>query len=291
MNRRNTLGLMGASLLGTACSGYSRAQTTNSPALELDPSNPEDLHYMHRKLAYSLDDRPVYWNINALRMGFKDGILTPFWRLHVGIIYKIENLGPHNYKTHYIIKIFYTDLKTGKLLETFENPYTGETRVCEQPKLVKSASVHGLKGVQRPTPSQAQSNGSDKPGPISRNDEIGPAWVEGDDVWLNADSMLRSEPPNRLNQLVQVNDWSTYHGSMRELADPSLTSAAATHTFNDLNTFNHPWIGMEGIRAWSISRGFGRKSHSPEGLPKLWRKFAAESHPELLTDDPGFKTD
>jgi len=282
INRRTTLrgitgGLLGSALTLPACDG----PKSQSVSLSLDPNNSNDLHYMHRKLAYRLDDGLTYWNIEALRMGFRDGILTPFWKLHAGIIYNTKTLDDYRYGNNAILKIFYTDLETGKLLEKFNNPYTGETVTAKQPGLYKAERVFGLTGIEHPV--------GEKNDRVFRNDAIGPASIEGDDIWLNGDSIMRSEPPNRRNRLVQVNDWSTYHGSMSELVNPDINSARATHTFNDLNTFNHSWIGMDGVKdVWSISRGFGRKSETVDGLPENWRKMVAQTDPQLLTDDPGF---
>lgn len=258
------------------------ASPTRSKKLMLDPKNPEHLHYMHRKLAFSLDDRLTYWNIEALRMGFRNGIITPFWKLHVGIIHKNTSLDQFCYRNQVILKVYYSDLENNSLLEEFDNPYTGKIVKAVQPQLFKTERIYGLRGVIRP---DKTGNGR-----IYRNDEIGPARIVGNDLWLNADSIMRSEPPNRDNRLVQVNDWSTYHGSMIEITDPDISSASATHTFNDLNTFNHSWIGMADVpNIWSISRGFGRKSHSPDGLPSIWKRFAVQTHPELLTSNPGFE--
>jgi len=279
INRRNSLGLIGAGLLANAC-GASSSPISKTKPLQLDPNVPEDLYYMHRKLAYSLDENQLtYWNIEALRMGMRDGILTPFWKLHVGIVYKCTDLGPHRYENKAILKIFYTDLETGKLLESFDNPYTGKTHEAQQPRLFKTTRIFGMNGVEH----------DDKDDDIFRDDRLGPVRIIGDDIWLNADSILRSEPPNRRNKLVQVNDWSTYLGSMRDVTNPDLMSAPATHTFNDLNTFNSSWSGMDDVEnIYSISRGFGRKSHSPDALPEIWKNFVRDTHPELLTDRPGF---
>ena len=203
--------------------------------------------------------------------------------MHVGIIYKIENLDEHKYMAKAVLKIFYTDIETGELIETFDNPYTGETRDVLQPKLAQVNRTFNLHGVEQPA---FNINTENKNGPVTRNGNIGPAWVIGDDLWVNGDVIYRAEMPNDLGQLIQVNDWSTYHGSMKQVADPKLMSADATHTFNDINTFNHPWIGMNGVNAWSISRGFGRKSHSINGMPEKWRQLTAKEHPELLSDNP-----
>jgi hypothetical protein len=64
-------------------------------------------------------------------------------------------------------------------------------------------------------------------------------------------------------------------------------SAAATFNFNDINTLNHPWIGMKGVTANSVSRGRGRKSHSLDGMPPAWRAFMAEHEPEAYADIEG----
>lgn len=240
---------------------------------------------MHRKLAFALDERPVYWDINALRMGFKDGVLTPLWNMHVGIIYKTLTQGEHSYISKAIIKIFYTDLESGKLLETFKNPYTGETITARKPGLVKINRLHGLKSVERSL--KDDMNKQDQ-GETFRYGDIGPARVIGDDIWLNADSGYRYERPNTYNRLIAVNDWSTYHGSMREVTDPTLMSANATHTFNDLNAFNSAWSGMDGLKVWSVSRGYGRKRYKAEDMPDDWKQFVADTHPELLSNAPSF---
>jgi len=280
MDRRTMLGLLGGSVLSTACGQL--GQPEGGIPLRLDPNNPEHLHYMHRKLAYRLDDGLTYWNIEALRMGFRDGVLTPFWKFHAGLVYNTQTLDEFRYSNTAILKIFYTDLETGELLESFDNPYTGETVSAVQPKLLKTQPrIFGLKGVER---EEDNSNSG-----LYRNENLGPARISGNDIWLNADLIMRSEPPNKRNKLLQVNDWVTYLGKMTEVANPNIKSANATLTFNDLNTFNHSWIGMDGLKdVWSISRGFGRKSETADGLPDIWKKFVLETHPELLSDDPGF---
>jgi len=286
IDRRIFLGLLGGVTLLSGCTHTDRevAREKNiTGLLDLDPNNPEHLHFMHRKLAYRLNDGLTYWNIEALRMGFRDGVLTPFWKLHAGIVYKTKTLSEFRYSNQAILKIFYTDIKTGELLESFDNPYTGETLDVVQPKLLKTEErIFGLRGIE--------GNEYGAIANLSKNEDIGPARISGDDIWLNADLVMRSEPPNKRNRLLQVNDWLTYLGKMSELRDPNIQSANATLTFNDLNTFNHSWIGMDDLEnVWSISRGFGRKSESAEGLPNNWKQFVAKTNPELLTDDPGFK--
>ncbi len=280
MKRRTLIGGLGA----LATSGFPTiigAKRTQAATL-LDPSKPEDLHLIHRKLNFTLDGRPVYWFIDAIRMGLKDYAFTPFWRMHVGIVYKVNDLDDYRYETKALVKIFYSDLETGKLLETWDNPYTGERRTVLQPTLATSSQIRGLTGEEAKNRLDTPENG-----PVSTNNRIGPAYVVNDDVWCNADLVVRAEPPNYLDMTIQVNDWMTYQGSISEVSDPDVMSAAATLNFNDVNTFNHPWIGMRDVTANSVSRGYGRKSHSLDGMPGPWKAFMADHHPDVLTDIDG----
>lgn len=293
MKRRTTLSLLGGGLLGGSLIGKfapvsANSEVKKSSRIPLNPANLEDIHFMQRKLAYTYDDRLVFWYIRAVRYGLQDGIFTPFWNMHAGYAFRIEDLDEYRYRSFAIGKIFYTDLKTGELLKYFDNPYTGERRQVEQPELVRFNRTHGLRGVERAAASPVETNKDETSrGTVTHNDDIGPAWIIGDDVWVNGDIVERRELPNDLGHVVQVNDWFTSHGSLSNVANPDLKSAPSTHTFNDINTFNSPWIGMDGIDASSVSRGFGRKTHAVQEMPDSWRKFMAESHPEILADVSG----
>ncbi|NKB45447.1 MAG: hypothetical protein GKS03_14340 [Alphaproteobacteria bacterium] len=277
MKRRTALGLLGVAAGFPTIIGSKSARAAGL----LDPSKPEDLHTIHRKLNFSMDEKPVFWFIEATRFGLKDYEFTPFWKMHVGMVFKVKDIGERLYESSHMIKIFYSDLETGKLLETFHNPYTGQKRPVQQPGVARSKRKHGLTGVI----SDAQPR--EGVGAVTSNNEIGPAWVINDDVWCNGDLVVKAEKPNNLDMTIHVNDWSTYHGSISEVSDPDVISASATHTFNDINTFNHPWIGMQGVTANSVSRGFGRKSRSIEGMPPAWRGFMAEHNPDILADIDG----
>lgn len=283
MKRRTVLGMASGAALGGALSSFPTIIGANPVRAvgALDPNKPEDLYTIHRKLNFTFDERPVFWFIKAVRMGLKDYEFTPFWNMHVGMISKVRDIDDWTYESSFMSTIFYSDLETGKLLETWENPYTGQTREVKQPSVGRIKRTHGLKGVVSEPRARAGS------GAVTRNEEIGPAWVVNDDVWCNGDLVVKAEKPNDLDMDIHVNDWSTFHGSISEVSDPDVKSANATHTFNDINTFNHPWIGMRGVTANSVSRGFGRKSHAVEGIPAEWRGFMADHHPDILADVVG----
>ena len=87
-------------------------------------------------------------------------------------------------------------------------------------------------------------------------------------------------------KLFQINDHSTYHGSLRDVADPDVKNAPATWSFNDLNTWP-AWMEMGDNPGNYFSRGFGRKVFAIEDMPSTWHRFATDRFPEVMKDPRG----
>ena len=276
MERRHVLGLMGAATLTPAMLS---PRAAHADGHLLNPNDPDDLYTIHRKLRYGFDDRIVYWYIQAVRYGLMDSQFTPLWTMHVGFIAKAEDEG-NAFKTKGLTAIFYTDVETGRLLETFTNPYTGERIAINQPGLRKSSSTYSRQGPVRSRP--------ERPGmTMTEFEGIGPAWVIGDDVWCRDDGGFRAEPTTPEGRLLHINDWTTYHGSISEVSDPSVTSANATQSFNDINTWP-AWLNMGDRPGNYVSRGFGRKSWSLDGMPPDWREIMQDRYSREVADIPGY---
>lgn len=272
MNRRHALNLLGAAPLVTALTPHGQAYADGHL---LNPSNPEDLYTIHRKLRYSFDERLVYWYINSVRYGLVDTQFTPLWNMHVGFLAIAED-EQDGFRTNGLTAIFYTDLESGKLLETFTNPYTGEHISINQPGMRRATGRYNKEGSVRNRP--------ERPGmTMTEFEGIGPAWVIGDDVWCRDDGGFRAEPTNGDLKLLHINDWTTYHGSISEVSDPDVTSANATQTFNDINTWPG-WLNMGDFPGNYVSRGFGRKSWSMDGMPSDWRTIMQDLYPKEYAD-------
>ncbi len=276
MNRRHVLSLMGAAPFAPALLS---SHSAHADGHLLNPNDPDDLYTIHRKLRYGFDDRLVYWYINAVRYGLMDSQFTPFWNMHVGFL-AIASDAEDGFTTKGLTAIFYTDLDSGKLLETFTNPYTEERIPVNQPGLRKSSGRYGKAGPIRNRP--------ERPGmSMVEFEGIGPAWVIGDDVWCRDDGGFRAEPTTDEGSLLHINDWTTYHGTISEVSDTGVTSANATQTFNDINTWP-VWLNMGDSPGNYVSRGFGRKSWSIDGMPSDWRGIVQDQYPEVYADIRGY---
>lgn len=272
MDRRKVLGMIGAAPIAGSLLKSSMAMADGHL---LNPNDPDDLYLIHRKLNYSMDNRVVYWYLRAVRYGLVDTAFTPFWDMHVGFLSITENEG-EGFNTKTMSAIFYTDLETGKLLESFDNPYTGERVPVRQPGLGRSKRHYDKAGMKNERPNRPGMN-------ITQWGEVGPAWVVGDDVWVRGDTGFRGEPTTDEGSLIHINDWSTYQGSISEVSDSSVASANATQAFNDINTWPG-WLNMGDQPGNYVSRGFGRKSWSMDGMPPEWSAVMKDRYPKEFAD-------
>lgn len=275
MKRRDMLGMMGAIPLALSIPGRNSAWADG----HVDPNTVDGLYNIHRKLHFSFDDRVVYWYLRAIRYGLVDSTFTPFWDMHVGFISVSEDEGD-GFRMRMMSAIFYTDLESGKLLENFDNPFTGERIPVRQPGVLRASRLYDKAGIV--------SDPIERPGmDITRDDSIGPAWIIGDDVWCRGDTMMRMEPTSDDGRMFQVYDWSTFHGSISEVADPDVPSAACTQSFVDLLTWPD-WLNMGDMPGNYVSRGFGRKSFSMDGMPPEWSAIMRDQYAKEYADPRGY---
>ncbi|MDG2243121.1 MAG: hypothetical protein P8L66_06465 [Rhodospirillaceae bacterium] len=114
MERREALGVLGAAVGGAGFPTIIGSKSAGAAGL-LDPTKPEDLYSIHRKLNFSFDEKPVFWFIEATRFGLRDCEFTPFWKMHVGMVSRVKDVGERLYESSFMSTIFYSDLETGKL--------------------------------------------------------------------------------------------------------------------------------------------------------------------------------
>lgn len=280
MDRRTFLGMMGAAGLPP----FTLAADAHA-ALDLNVANPNDVLLILRKLAHSVGDEPVFWWIRTTRHGLVDSAFTPLWGQNGGAIFATrDGEDKDSYEASVIVINFTIDPETGDPIETFTNPYTNKEMKLQSfggidPIHVTYRSGGGESGPEQASPPGFKVTASRLP--------VGPALIEGDDVWVRSDNVFRMEPTSPgSGRLVQINDWSTYHGSLKDVANSDIKSAPATWSFNDINTWPS-WMGMENRPGNYVARGMGRKVFRIDDMPPSWRRLMAERHPDILKDPLG----
>ena len=274
MKRRTALGLMGAAVAAP----FAGATSARAEMLGLDPSNPAHTLLIQRKLAHTMDDSIVFWWANLSRMGMVDKISTPLWNVHVGALLTARDLDERGaYETTAISMVFYTDLESGELLSKFNNPYTGETVDINYFPAKPSKRKYSIDGPKSEPPA--------RPGyEVIDSHPLGPATIEGDDVWVRVDDVTRFEPQTpEAGPVFRVNDWSTYHGAVSDVANTDIKNAPATWHFNDILSWP-PYLNMGDRPGDFVSRGFGRKVSSFSAMPRRLHDFIKARHPDVYKD-------
>ncbi len=274
MKRRTALGVIGAA----AAAPFVGASAARAEQIELDPANPAHTLLISRKLAHSMDDNPVFWWAKLSRMYMLDKIITPLWDVHIAAVLNTRDIDEHgSYETTAISMVFYTDLETGEYLTRFDNPITGKT--------VDVGYFPAKPGKRITSISGAKSEPRTRPGyEITSSHPMGPAVIEGDDVWVRVDDSTQVEPLKpETGSAFRVNDWNTYHGSLSDVANPKIANAPATWHFNDVLSFP-PWLGMGDTPGDYVSRGFGRKVSGIRSMPEQLQDLIKERHPDIYKD-------
>ena len=275
MHRRTALALLTGTL--GSCALPSLAATGVGPGF--DPADPKQLALAFRKLAYSMDDKVSFWWMKGTRYGVVGSVATPFWEMHVGTWFTTRNLPDGNYEVRLAGANFYTAPGDDALLKRFANPYTGRTVEVPYTRPKASNTVYDLQG------GNPFGSGSMPGMKTTVATDIGPAWVQGDELMIRGDLVLHAEPSDPAKRTFTVNDWSTYVGSLDAVLDPAQPNPPCAQMFTDVLDFP-AWLQMGDQPGTYVSRCYGRKVPRYQDMPAVWRRHFEAVLPDLAAD-PG----
>jgi len=274
-----------AGLVAAGTGVRAAASTTSQNIKSIDLTDKENLSLIFRKLGYSMDSRLGFWHLSAIRSGLVGTKFTPFWEMHIGRFFTTRDLPDGTYEVTQMGLTYYTDLNTGEFLRRFQNPLTGKTVEIDY-------GVPKPRQYAPPEPSTAQYElidargsepaGARRPG-LSGVGGLGPAWIQGDNIWIQQDHLLEYPSPGRPGAQAHVNDLTTYFGSLTEVADPAAKMPRAGHAFTDVNDWP-TWMQMGDQPGAYYSRGVGFKAFSFGEMPAKWKTLALQEHPRIAKD-------
>jgi len=276
MKRRTVLGSLGATPFMATAFGHNAL--AKSGLLKLDPANPDHNLIIFRKLAHTMDDSLTFFWANLRRMGQEGPIATPMWDIKLAAVLSSKDIGSDGaYETTTISMVAYTDVKSGKVLETFANPWTGGTVDVSLFPAAPAKRTITRDGIKSPLVERAGTIGT-------HASPIGPSYIQGNQVWVYGDdaTTLRSDNDER-KLIFGVNDWSTFKGALSDVADPANGNPLSDWYFNDILTWS-PWLKMQGHPGNMISRGFGSKVRSFDEMPPDIVALIKRMHPKIYAD-------
>ena len=267
INRRVTLQGLASVMLSTS----PLAVATSSGNSNLD--DPNRLLEAFIRLAGSLDDRLIIWWMDGLRYGVVDAQAKLLFGMQVGMFHRFYRQPDGSYKVAMFELTYYTDLATGELLETFDNPYTGETNRVRHVRLGPEIRHQTTQGIARP----------DNPMVTVYQSRLGPPIIRGNDVWIPIDVEATIEFPKPSAPNILLNHYTTVHGKLTDALNTDLLSAPS-----ELNCQNiikwEPFMNMAGKPGHMMSRAAGRKLESLSDLPDNYLAMARSMHAKYIAD-------
>ena len=277
-SRRPVLQGMFASGTASLFAAAPPAAAAASKLRPIDVNSKEDQAFIFRKLGYSMDEKLGFWQLTATRYGLVGAELIPFWQMNLGRFFTVHDLPGGSYEVTQNGVAFYTDLQTGELLRTFKNPITKKTIEIQyaEPTPRRFAPPEAVKSTY-------ELMGGTPPSGRNGTGTVGPAWIQGDHVWIQQDHLMVAPSTGPVNNRSRISDLTTYFGSLRDIADPSIAMPPAGHAFTDINDWP-TWLEMGDHPGEYYSRGIGFKSFSFDQMPGLWKKLLLQHYPAIAKD-------
>lgn len=257
---------------------FASCSVANSQGADLNLNTPEGALKAMRKVQCSLvDDEPVtfYWFGTAFsrRMGERDKVLFDVEGMNVRSCSTIDDAekgeGYHLVSREILL---YKDAKTGEVLKTWENPWTGET-------------VEVMHVANDPVNSKSYTIGRDgKPGKFA-GDIIGDKWQMNFTIPLFYPNPLASEYQKQIGGTYHATEMFNFLGNVGNLKDGSQNTADVTVGWARISDWL-PWMEMQGREGTIYMHTAGTKMESWDAMPDRMKSEIKKYYPKYVAPPP-----
>jgi len=242
----------------------------------LDPNKPEDALTISRKIACSTVDgeTAVFWwfgRAYSRRQGEADRYLFDVEGMNIRACVTAEDGKGFNLVSREIL--LYKDPKTGKVLKTWDNPWTGET-------------VEVLHVANDPV------NGKFRAKTRDGSDYRWTGFISGDSWWqtttvpLFYHNPLGSEYQKEIGGVYHATEMFNFMGETASLLDPETTRAERVQVGWVRVSDWLPWMNMSGREGVIYMHSAGRRLDSFEQLSDLMKQEIKAHYPEYASPPP-----
>jgi hypothetical protein len=118
---------------------------------------------------------------------------------------------------------------------------------------------------------------------IELNTRIGPAIVQGDDVWIRDDSTVKVDSDHPMMGKHTYNEMVTYRGKLSDINNPDIKSAPAEIAFQSVTSWRE-WLQADDVDGHTTARASGMKIARVEDFPVEYLAAARERHPDIIAN-------
>jgi hypothetical protein len=278
ISRRTALGGLSIPILSALSSAPVAATLSTQPSATAagQLTDPHRLLEAYMRLSGAMDDRLIIWWMDGVRYGVMNSRAKALFGMKVGMFHRFYAQVDGTFKLAMFELTYYTDLKTGTLLETFENPYTGETNTVSHVRLGPEVRVQTIDGLRQP----------DNPLVKDYAASLGPALIRGDDVWIPTSVEARIKFPKPAAPEILLSLYTTIHGRLADALNQEQVSAPCSLSFQNVLKWE-PFMQMGDRPGNMMSRAAGKKLESIEALPDDYRRIAEQMHGPYIENPIG----
>jgi hypothetical protein len=281
IDRRSVLRLFGTAAAGATGIPALAASALGEPALDL--SRADDFLAAVLKLRGSVDDRLCMGWVIGTRYAVIDHAAIPMMGILAGTFSRYRKIRDDAYAARSIEVAYFTDLATGKLLETWKNPVTGKTVEVPQIRMGPASLIVTARGLEVERPSGEAAG-------MELRHRFEPAVTRGDDVWITEIINVDGQPSRPGAKEFVYNEMSTYHGKLSALADPRQATVPTSVNFHGLVTWR-PWMGFGDLPGHTTAHGAGTRAARIEDMPEYYLELTERYHADVLNDPLGILDD
>lgn len=276
--KKISLSIFFFALLLSACqntatdSEVATANASSEASLNLNLDEPKDNMTAFIKVRGSLTDREevIYYadgKIYGFVGGERDKALMGFTMYNIG---RYVKTGENAYQLLTREVLLYTDLKTGEVLETFDNPYTEET-------------VDVVHVWNDPVNQNMQLEGRFGPWGVNHNKYGEDMICMNADIFLAYPSPLTVQefPENSQSDLYEAAELFQFFFSEKDMNDPNQPNIPVTISWTRLGPWL-PWLKMGQRPGNMVYQGAGYKLNGTDydRMPAKLREYVLVNKPE-----------
>lgn len=253
-----------------------------------DPADPLSvLRNLHRMRGSEEGEIAMGW-LKGQRFGVVDAEIVPLMGMVTGTFARHKVLDNGSVELSSFELAFYTDLETGKVLDTLKIPYTGKS--VKVPRLILGPNkstirpvFHELTEIEHEA-ERTDSESAMRPVGSQRFERwLGPVTVKDGHVWITEASSAKVVPADPKASKVIYSESVTYKGDFENVNNPDLPTIASTLSYTGITSWR-PWMDMGDLPGHTTSHALGSKTFDVDGLPDDYREMAEQYYPDALAD-------
>ncbi|MBC2669878.1 DUF1838 family protein [Novosphingobium piscinae] len=273
LDRRTALAALAAVPALAAGPAVAAGRTRRRTALDL--ASPADRLRAFRLMRGGLDEALAVSWVSARYYGVVEDRMDPLFAVVSAVFSRSRSVADGGFDMVSFELAWFTDPDSGKALDTWRNPYTGQE--------VKVPSGGFNPSRVHFSPNLDFSLAKPIPG-LEMAHEVLPFDARGDDVWVTERSRTALTFPGAPRPF-RYSESNTFHASRAALEAPGATRVTSAVAFTNVCSWR-PWMGMGDRPGHLTATGIGRQNAARDSLPPAWVEATTARRPEVLRD-PG----